>query len=83
MSMAIISMMGTLRGGGDAKFVMVTDVIFMWMISIPLGAYAGLVLGWPVWLVYIILRSEDFFKTLAVLWRVPGGKWLEDVTADT
>jgi len=76
-------MMGTLRGGGDAKFVMVTDVIFMWMISIPLGAYAGLVLGWPVWLVYIILRSEDFFKTLAVLWRVPGGKWLKDVTADT
>ena len=79
-SIAIISLMGTLRGGGDAKFVMITDVIFMWLIAIPLGAYAGLVLGWPVWLVMVILRSEDYFKTVAVLWRVPSGKWLKDVT---
>jgi len=80
MSTAIVSLMGTLRGGGDAKFVMITDIIFMWIISIPLGAFAGLVLGWPVWIVAIILRSEDYFKTIAVLWRVPSGKWLKDVT---
>ena len=79
-SVASISLMGTLRGGGDAKFVMVVDVIFMWLISIPLGAFTGLVLNWPVWIVYIILRSENFFKTITVLWRVPRGKWLKDVT---
>jgi len=79
-SVAIISLMGTLRGGGDAKFVMVVDVIFMCLICIPLGAFTGLVLGWPVWIVFIILRSEDFFKTIVVLWRVPSGKWLKDVT---
>ena len=80
MSTGLISLMGSLRGGGDAKFVMIVDVIFMCLIAIPLGAFTGLVLGWPVWIVYIILRSEDFFKTIAVLWRVPGGKWLKDVT---
>lgn len=78
-SVALISLMGTLRGGGDGKFVMIVDVIFMIFIAIPLGAYTGLVLGWPVWIVFIILRSEDFFKTMVVLWRVPRGKWIRDV----
>jgi len=82
-SIAVISMMGTMRGGGDTRFVMVTDVIFMWLISIPFGAFTGLVLEWPVWLVYIILRSEDLFKTITVLWRIPSGKWLKDVTKPT
>ena len=75
-----VALMGTLRGGGDAKFVMVVDIIFMWMVSIPLGAFAGLVLGWPVWLVFIIIRSDTVFKAVLVLWRVPSGKWLKDVT---
>ena len=79
-SIALVSMMGTLRGGGDTRFVMFMDVVFAWAIAIPLGALAGLVLHWPVWIVYAILKSEDFFKTIIVLWRVPGGKWLRDVT---
>jgi len=78
-SVALISLMGTLRGGGDGKFVMIVDVVFMLLIAIPLGAYTGLVLGWPVWIVFIILRSEDVFKTIAVIWRVTRGKWLKDV----
>ncbi|MCL2398645.1 MAG: MATE family efflux transporter [Defluviitaleaceae bacterium] len=80
MSLDSMSMMGALRGGGDAKFVMVADVIFMWIISIPLGILTGLVMGWPVWIVFIILRSDSVFKTILVLWRVPKGKWLKDVT---
>jgi putative MATE family efflux protein len=79
-SIALVSMMGTLRGGGDTRFVMLLDVVFIWGIAIPFGALAGLVLNWPVVLVYIILKSEDIFKTLAVLWRVPRGKWLRDIT---
>ena len=79
-SVSVISLFGTLRGGGDAKFVMVTDIVFMWVIGIPLGAIAGLWLGWPVWVVFIILRSDEFFKTIIVLWRVPRGRWLRDLT---
>lgn len=81
MSVAIISMMGTLRGGGDTKFVMWADIVFIWLIALPLGAFTGLVLGWPIHIVFMILRSEDVFKTILVLWRVPRGKWLKNVTA--
>lgn len=79
-SVASVSMMGTLRGGGDTKFVMIMDVIFVWIVAIPLGAMAGLVWKLPVWVVYLILKSEDFFKTFVVLRRIPSGKWLKDVT---
>jgi len=79
MATALISLMGTLRGGGDGKFVMIVDVVFLLFIALPLGAYTGLVLGWPVWIVFIILRSEDFFKAIVVVWRVTRGKWIRDV----
>ena len=78
-AVAHVAVLGTLRGGGDTKFTMLVDVIFIWLIAIPLGAIAGLWLGLPVFVVYIILRSEDFFKALAVLWRIPRGHWLKDV----
>ena len=81
-TVALVAILGTLRGGGDTKFAMLVDVIFVWLIAIPLGAIAGLWLEWPVFLVYIILRSEDLFKFGVVLWRVPGGKWLKDVRED-
>lgn len=79
-SVCVTGMMGTLRGGGDTRFVMVIDSVFPWLISIPLGALAGFVFGWPVAIVFSILRSEDVFKTIMVLWRIPRGKWMRDVT---
>jgi len=30
--------------------------------------------------VFIILRSDSFFKTVLVFWRIAGDKWLKDVT---
>ena len=35
-----IMMKGVLRGGGDTRFLMVADILFLWLISIPLGAMA-------------------------------------------
>ncbi|MBQ1956080.1 MAG: MATE family efflux transporter, partial [Clostridia bacterium] len=38
---------GVLRGGGDTKMLMLADNIFLWVASVPLGALAGLVFGFP------------------------------------
>ena len=70
----------TLRGGGDSKFVLFFDVTSMWFFSVPLGWIAGLVLHWPVWLVYLCLRSGDIFKSVACVFRILSGKWIKDVT---
>lgn len=79
-SVAVVNMMGILRGGGDAKFVLVTDVIFTWVICIPLGALAGLVWHWPVMVTYAILKGEDLFKVFISSVRIRQGKWVRDVT---
>ena len=73
-------LMGILRGGGDVKLVLVTDTVFMWVISIPLGAFTGFVLGWPLAVVYAVIKSDEVLKTAAGLWRLFRGNWVKDVT---
>ena len=79
-TIAMVMMMGVLRGGGDTRFVMFADVIFMWVVALPLGAVAGLWLALPVPVVYTVLKCEDMFKTGVSIARVLGGKWVRDVT---
>lgn len=73
-------LMGVLRGGGDVKLVLVADTIFMWLISIPLGAFTGFVLAWPMAVVYAVIKSDELLKTAAGLLRVFRGNWIKDVT---
>ena len=70
---------GTLRGGGDTKFLMIADIIFLWIFSIPLGALTGLVLKWPGFWVYIMLRIDQFIKCALCIWRLKSGKWIKKI----
>ncbi len=72
---------GTLRGGGDTKFLMVADIIFLWIFSIPLGALTGLVLKWPGFWVYIMLRIDQFIKCIICVIRLKSGKWIKRIKA--
>lgn len=67
---------GILRGGGDTKFLMVADIIFQWLASIPLGALAGLVLKLPAALVLIALRIDFIIKSVWLVFRLKSGKWI-------
>ncbi|WP_044915337.1 MATE family efflux transporter [Butyrivibrio sp. WCE2006] len=70
---------GTLRGGGDTKFLMVADIIFLWICSIPLGALTGLVLKWPGFWVFIMLRIDQFIKCIVCVIRLKSGKWIKKI----
>ncbi len=67
---------GVLRGGGDTRFLMVADILFMWLVSIPLGAVAGLWLHWPAWLTVACLRSDYMIKSFWCIARLKSGKWI-------
>ena len=67
---------GILRGGGDTKFLMVADIIFQWVASVPLGALAGLVLGLPPFVVLIALRVDFIIKSVWLVFRLKSGKWI-------
>ncbi|MBQ2792439.1 MAG: MATE family efflux transporter, partial [Oscillospiraceae bacterium] len=81
-AMGNVNMFGTLRGGGDSRYVLICDVGAMWCLSVPLGFLSGLILKWPVWAVYICLTSSSLFTCCAGLVRLAGGKWAKDVTRE-
>lgn len=67
---------GVLRGGGDTRFLMKADILFMWVVSIPLGGVGGLVLGWPAWAAILALRVDFLIKAVWCVGRLKSGKWI-------
>jgi putative MATE family efflux protein len=76
MSMVI----GICRAGGDTVFCAVYDVVFMWTAALPLAAAASYFFNAPVWVIYLCVSSEEFFKVIIGFWRYKSGKWLHNVT---
>jgi Na+-driven multidrug efflux pump len=71
---------GICRAGGDTVFCAVYDLIFMWLVSLPVAAAASFIFHAPVWLIYLCICSEDVIKTALGLWRLKSGRWLHNVT---
>lgn len=67
---------GILRGGGDTGFLMVADIIFQWVASIPLGCILGLWLRLPAFWVLIALRIDYIIKSVWLTVRLAGTKWI-------
>ena len=78
-SMNSILTKGVLRGGGDTRFLMIADVLFLWCASIPLGAAAGLVLHLPAFWIYLFLKIDQFIKAIWCLLRLKSGKWIKTI----
>ncbi len=72
---------GVLRGGGDTKFLMVADVIFLWAVSVPLGACAGLLWHWPPFFIYVCLKLDQVLKAVLCLFRLHSRKWIKPLAA--
>ena len=70
---------GVLRGGGDTRFLMMADILFMWIVSIPLGAFVGLVLQGPPWAAVLCLRIDFAIKSFWCIRRLLSGKWIHIV----
>lgn len=75
-SIQMIMTKGVLRGGGDTQFLLVADVLFMWLISLPLGYLVGIVLKGPAWLTVICLRVDYLIKSIWCIGRLKSGKWI-------
>jgi putative MATE family efflux protein len=78
-SMNSIMMKGVLRGGGDTKFLMAADILFLWIASVPLGALAGLVWELPAFWVYFFLKIDQIIKSFWCVFRLRSGKWMKGI----
>jgi len=73
---------GVLRGGGDTRFLMVADIIFLWVASVPLGALAGLVWHLPAFWIYALLKIDQIIKAVWCIYRLKSRKWIKRIAAD-
>ncbi len=71
---------GVLRGGGDTKMLMLTDNIFLWVMSIPMGLLAGFVLELPAFWIYACLKFDQIAKAVWCVFRLRGGKWIKKIS---
>ena len=72
-----IMMKGVLRGGGDTRFLMVADIFFLWVLSIPLGALAGLYFHMSSFWIYFFLKIEHVIKAIWSGIRLKSGQWIK------
>lgn len=68
---------GILRGGGDTRFVLITDLFFMWVVVLPISFLLARAKAEP-WLVYCCLKSDQLLKIPVFAWRVNHFKWLNE-----
>ena len=71
---------GVLRGGGDTKMLMITDNVFLWILSIPLGILAGFVFHWSAFWIYVALKADDIVKTIWCVFRLKSEKWIKRIS---
>ena len=81
-TLAYVTSKGILRGGGDTRFLMVFDIILLWVVSLPLGALAGLVWHMSPFWVYFFLKLEYGTKGLLCTARFISRKWIRVIRAD-
>ena len=78
-SMNSILTKGVLRGGGDTKFLMIADILFLWAASVPLGALAGLVWHMPAFWIYTLLKIDQIIKSVWCVFRLSSKKWIKRI----
>ena len=71
---------GVLRGGGDTKVLMITDNIFHWVLSIPLGLLFGFVWKLPPFWIYVGLKADQIAKCIWCVLRLRSGKWMKKIS---
>ena len=71
---------GIVSGGGETSFVLKNDIIFMWLIVLPLSALSAFVFEFPVWITFACLKSDQVLKCAVAVVKVNKFNWVKTVT---
>ncbi len=77
-SYQMAALTGIVRGGGDTKFVLINDLIFMWGIVLPSSAICAYVLNLSPVITFICLKSDQILKCFVAIFKVNRFKWIKE-----
>ena len=70
---------GVIKAGGDTGNLLKVDLIFNWLVAIPLGYLAAFHLGCPPEYLYFILRLGIVLKVIWGVWQIYTDRWLKNI----
>ena len=77
-----VMIVGILRGGGDTTYGSILQGLTLWLIGIPLAAFATFVLKLPVYFVVMFATVEEVIKLLLMMRRFKSFKWIKSMVND-
>ena len=75
--------LGIIRGGGDTRYSMISDLIYSWIVVVPLGLLTAFVFNAPVWAVTLALNCDQLLKCVTVSIKTNSYTWVKTLTEKT
>ncbi|HEY5583173.1 MAG TPA: MATE family efflux transporter [Ruminiclostridium sp.] len=73
---------GIVRAGGSIHFVLINDIIFVWVIVIPISFIMAFVVGAPTWVVFLCLKCDQILKCFVAVIKVNRYDWIKTLTKE-
>ncbi len=74
-----IILIGILRSGGDTRYAFFIDAGVIWTIGVPLAFLGGIVLHLPIYLVYLMVMTDEILKLILGLYRFYSQRWINSL----
>lgn len=81
-SISATSIVGILRGAGDTRFCLISEMVALWCVALPAAFVAAYLFQWPVPIVLLCMKLDEPLKSLMCIVRMRTGKWIRSVTRD-
>lgn len=72
----------TFRAAGDATYGTALEIVFMWVLLLPLVCVTGLVLKWPTLAVFAFCYIDEPIRYVLMQVHLFSGKWIKPVTPE-
>ncbi len=80
MSFQMPEQTGIIRGGGDTRYSMISDIIYSWGVVVPLSLIVAFVFHAPFGVVVLCLNIDQLLKCITVTHKVRSWTWIRKLT---
>jgi putative MATE family efflux protein len=75
-----ITIVGTLRSGGDTKFALFAEMLGLWGVGVPLAFILSYFSHLDLYVIIIFVNFEEIMKFIITYKRATSGKWINNLT---